>query len=393
MKNARLIGLIIIIAVSASMVGDIYLPALPAIAHYFSLSHAYIELTVSFFFLGLGSSIIIYGPLSDHIGRKKVILAGFILALFTTIYFVFHQHSSNLMLIRFLLGFGMGATMLFKPMIRDCFNKKQLSIIGGYVMAAFSIMSAVVPITGGALQQYFSWQAVFYFKIVFLSIITLVVFFFLRETLSPEKHPQATNPFSTYLSVITNKKFMLYACCSGIVFSGFIAYLTIGPFLFEEDLGLSPLEYGRLSLWIVAALSLASLLNHFLVKKLAVRHCILIGMITYIAGAALLLISYHLKLNSASGIMPFLFISFVGMGITCANSLAAAFAQVNSHFGYAGALFSLIQSALAATASTTITLYTQHNQGSLAILLIILGCISLLLWHLVRAASQPSSAS
>ena len=67
-----IISLIIVIDMST----DIYLPSTPIISSFFHVTTSEIQLSVSLNLLGIALSSLIYGPVSDYYGRRKIILSG-----------------------------------------------------------------------------------------------------------------------------------------------------------------------------------------------------------------------------------------------------------------------------------------------------------------------------
>ena len=72
----RLLSLLLFIVPLSQISIDLYSPSLPSIAKYFSTTESYVQNTITVYFLGFGIGQLIFGPLSDVFGRKKVILWG-----------------------------------------------------------------------------------------------------------------------------------------------------------------------------------------------------------------------------------------------------------------------------------------------------------------------------
>ena len=96
---------------------DVYLPSMPAMTHYFHASIFEIQLTLTFFALGLGIGQLIAGPMSDSIGRKRPLFVGMFLQLFMVLAILFTHSSSVLIAARLVQGFGslMVRVELFYP--------------------------------------------------------------------------------------------------------------------------------------------------------------------------------------------------------------------------------------------------------------------------------------
>ncbi|WP_299806741.1 MFS transporter [uncultured Shewanella sp.] len=98
----------LIISVGQLSMGLVF-PSLPWIAKDFAVSHEQVQILVSIYLLGFGPSQFIYGPISDALGRKKVLLIGLIIAMLGLLMIIFLSHSFTGMVIgRFLQGLGTG---------------------------------------------------------------------------------------------------------------------------------------------------------------------------------------------------------------------------------------------------------------------------------------------
>src|SRR4051794_36235807 len=93
------------------VVTDIYLPSLPALTVHFHASDNKVQMTLFSYLLSFSLAPLICGPLSDHIGRKKVLLAGVIIGTLATLGCLFAQNIDLLIISRFIQGFGMGAVL------------------------------------------------------------------------------------------------------------------------------------------------------------------------------------------------------------------------------------------------------------------------------------------
>ncbi len=113
----------LIISVGQLSMGLVF-PSLPWIAADFDISLDQAQLLVGIYLLGFGPSQFLYGPISDAVGRKKVLLSGLVIALFGLVTILFFRHSfEGMVLGRFLQGLGTGCcAVLARASTRDQFN-------------------------------------------------------------------------------------------------------------------------------------------------------------------------------------------------------------------------------------------------------------------------------
>lgn len=105
--NFRTILLACLIISVGQLSMGLVMPSLPWIAKDFSVSLDQAQLLVSIYLLGFGPSQFIYGPMSDALGRKKVLLAGLLIAMSGLLMIIFWSHTfTGMVLGRFLQGWG-----------------------------------------------------------------------------------------------------------------------------------------------------------------------------------------------------------------------------------------------------------------------------------------------
>ena len=143
---------------------DIYLPSLPAMAHHFLVSKAFVQITVTTYGVGMGLMQFIAGPVSDALGRKKLFI-GALLTQIIAILVILNAQSIILIIVMRLFQ-GVGAAFLIVParaILNDCFSGEQLKKQFNYITISFAMGPILGPFIGSYLQQYFDWHACFIF--------------------------------------------------------------------------------------------------------------------------------------------------------------------------------------------------------------------------------------
>src|SRR5579862_743623 len=179
-KNAIILGLLAAIGPFAI---DMYIPALPTIATDLGASTAATQMTLTVFFIGFGLCQIIYGPVSDMVGRKPPLYVG--LALFTagSIGGALAGNIEWLVLFRFVQGLGASSMMVIvRAIIRDLHTGVEATRLMSLVMLVFSVSPILAPLTGSALIVPFGWRAVFVAVVLAAFLSLALVIGFLPET-------------------------------------------------------------------------------------------------------------------------------------------------------------------------------------------------------------------
>ncbi len=322
---------------------DIYLPSLPAIASYFSTTENNVQLTLFSYLLSFTFTPLIFGPLSDKLGRRKVIFLGLILGIISTIACFFSMSIWWLIVWRFIQGTGTGAVMIAsRSIIPDTYTGKEMAKQISYLPLFVPIVLALAPLIGGFLQEAYGWQSVFLFLLAYMGVI-LVSVVNLDESLKELNKEPISSFFSNYFRLIKNRSFMLYAVAVAIPMIALFAFLTTSPFLFQVVLGATPSEFGMICMLFSLAILVASffntqLLNHFLPEKL-----ILVGCSLVLLSGVFLLTSHLSGYVSIATLSTSSFILFSCLPFIISNSMVKAFEQLEGNFGSANGIISAIQ--------------------------------------------------
>ncbi len=129
------------------------------------------QLTISSYLFGFAVGQIFYGPISDRIGRKPVLLTALVLYGFGSIGCAAAQSIHGLIAMRFLQALGgAGAIVLARAVVRDIYSgaraSRELSVMGA--ITAFAPI--VAPTIGGVLQVLFGWRAIFVMLVIFAAV-------------------------------------------------------------------------------------------------------------------------------------------------------------------------------------------------------------------------------
>ncbi len=276
-SDSREVEFIALIATMTSLVAlsiDAMLPALPDIALDLGVAHENDRQDViSYLFLGLAVGTLIYGPVSDSIGRKRPIYAGIALFLLGTVICLTASDFNSLLAGRILQGLGVaGPRIVSIALVRDLYSGRAMAKVMSLVMAVFILVPALAPLVGQGVMLLGGWRAVF---VLFLLLaIVVLIWFALRqdETLQPEnRRPLSVrNIVSAMVHVVKNPVALGYTLSAGLVFGAFVGYLASAQQILQELYGLGnqfPLYFAMIALVI----GCSSLVNSSLVMRLGMR--------------------------------------------------------------------------------------------------------------------------
>lgn len=336
----------VLIAFLGMLAADIYLPSLPIITSDLSISVAQSKLTISSYMFALAISQLFYGLISDKYGRRRVILFGVIISIVGSLNCALASGIWSLLIGRFIQGIGVGAGVsLCRTILRDCFSGTKLAQMNSYASALMTLAPTIGPILGGYIQNWINWRASFIFIVLVMLLGLITAYYKLPET---NKH---LNPFalkfkvvwSNYKKLFSAKHFIANAFCSSFVFSGIIVYASISPFLLQERLGLTPIEYSWTTVFIAAASVAGKLLNSILVKFFELNFLIIFGISLMIISSSIMIIFNLLNIINLIAIICTVVAYIFAGGFIFANITVNIFDPYPKMAGLVGSVYSFIQ--------------------------------------------------
>lgn len=226
---------------------DMYLPAFEVIREDFETSQSLIGLTLSIFLLGMALGQLVYGPLSDRIGRIKVLLGGMALFSAASVACAFAPNVEVMLIARFAQALGAcSATVIWQAVVIDRYEGKVSERVFATIMPLVALSPALAPLAGAVLESQLGWRSIFIALVGFGAILSIMT---LKETesanLDKKQEKLSVQLRQDYRQILSSKKFVgnmiIFAACS----AAFFAYLTGSPFVMSAmgysgaDIGLS----------------------------------------------------------------------------------------------------------------------------------------------------------
>src|SRR5476649_1576845 len=176
---------LIFVLAALSMLGalsiDAYLPALPSIAHGFSVSAPAVQQTLTVYLFAFAFMTLFYGTLSDSFGRRPVILVSLVLYLLSSIGAGCANSLAWLLIFRVLQGLSAGAgSVIGRAIVGDLLQGAEAQRALSYISVIFGLAPVIAPILGGWLLVLCGWRSIFIFIALFTLILLIVCFFLLR---------------------------------------------------------------------------------------------------------------------------------------------------------------------------------------------------------------------
>lgn len=308
---------------------DAMLPALSAIGDELGVRHENTnQLIISLLFLGMSAGQIIYGPLSDAVGRKPAIYVGFGIFISGTLLSLFATSFPIMLAGRILQGFGAaGPRIVSIALVRDQYEGPKMARVMSFVMTIFILIPILAPALGQAMLDFSGWRSIFGI-FLFLSVFTLT-WFSLRqpETLSSEKRIPFTlrRTVSAVREIVGIRQSLAYTIVAGLVFGSFLGYLNSSQQILQIQYGLG--EQFALYFGILAvAFGAAALLNSNLVMLFSLHFLVRYAMLA-VAVLSVVFLAVAIKQNGHPplwSLMLYLMPLFFAIGILFGNLNALA---------------------------------------------------------------------
>lgn len=258
---------------------DAYLPSFPDIETSFGISRAMLTQSLAVYLIAFAISTLLWGPLSDRIGRRLVIMSSLLIYISASIGCAMANDSNSFMLFRVLQGFAAsGGFIASRAMIRDAHDAQAAHRAMAHVILLFAVAPAIAPILGAWLHDLFGWRSVFVF-LALLGFMLMVMTFFIEETLASHKrksfHPTAV--FRVYGRTLQHRKFITMTLSLAFGFSGIFLYIAGAPSVIYDFLGLGTNDFGLQFIPMVSGMMLGAFVSSKLAHRWLPRRIIFTG--------------------------------------------------------------------------------------------------------------------
>ena len=327
---------------TTSLSTDIYLPAMPAMAKELQGNS---ELTITGFLIGFSLAQLLWGPISDKIGRKIPLYIGVILFIIGSLGCAFSTSMVELVLWRVFQAFGACVgPMLSRAMIRDLFERSQAASMLSTLAIVMAAAPIVGPLIGGQLVVISSWRAIFALLVV-IGIFMFVSVMFLPETHVESKRNKGSllDNYKNYLVLLKNWAFMKYTLCVTFFYIAAYAFIAGSPYVYIELFGVSPTHYGYLFGLNIVGIAIMSAVNRRLVNVLRLEDLLRYASWFAVAAVVITVLLMALGFTSLPLLVIGVFAFFSMNGVVAAVTNAIALDKAGNMAGAAAALLGALQ--------------------------------------------------
>jgi DHA1 family bicyclomycin/chloramphenicol resistance-like MFS transporter len=338
-------ALLVTLTASGTLGMHMIIPTLPSTGAALGVGAGTIQLAITLYLVGLAIGQLAYGPISDRMGRRPVLLAG--LSLYTVAGFVAAAapNAGLLIVARVFQSFGgCSGLVLGRAIVRDAASADRAAGQLALLTLVMSAVPAIAPVIGGYATAWFGWRASFALLAAFGGVALLLTWLFLPETLGARDSGRGAGAmFYSYVRLLRSRAFCGYAIGGACTTTSFYAFMSASPFIFEHMLHRPPQEVGLYYLVLMGGVALGGLSANRLAGRVPTRSALRIANALAIAGAAAFaLADAGGRLNVASMVGP-VALFMVGAGMASPFAIAGAVSVNPLAIGAASGLYGFVQ--------------------------------------------------
>ena len=366
---------------------DFYLPSLPEIVRVMGTDVAGAQATLSSFLFGFAAGQIIWGPLSDRLGRRPVLLAGLGIFFVATFACAFAPSIEALTIGRAAQAIGAsGPIVLGRAMVRDLYEGPRAGRELARMGMIMGLVPAVAPVIGGVLQMAFGWRSTFIASLIFAMGLAIVIVAVMPETLRA-RTPGPLSLLSIFRGfgvLLHNRAFRVYVALTALAYAGLFAFISGSSFVLIGVYGLSPVEYGFSFGFGVLGYILGTIIAQRLVGRRGMDGVIALGVACLASGGLVMLICVATGFAGPLGVVVPMALYACGVGLTMPQSQASAMMPFPDRAGAASSFNGLCQMLLSACVGLLVGHLLQGSALPLPAVMSALGVAAFVLFHASR---------
>ena len=337
----------------ASLAMDVYLPVIPQMPEALGTSAFVVQLTLSAYLLILGLGQLVFGPLSDRIGRRPVVLGGSAAYAVASFSLAMTSHGEAFLVLRVMQAIGASAALVATfATVRDVFGARaESATVYGLLSSMLAIVPALGPILGALLSDVLGWRS------IFLVLGALAVVAFLHALLKwHETVPEVDSTRrSSIRSILSSGPFWVYTLGFSSAMGAFFVFFSISPRVLMDVAGYSQMAFSVAFATVAVVMMVAARASRRWVVAWGTRRCFATGTVLMASGAMILaLCTIQGKPGFVAFIMP-MWIIATGIVLVVSVTANGALGAFDDRAGTAVALYYAIQGVVVSGLGTLAT--------------------------------------
>ncbi|MBI2718787.1 MAG: multidrug effflux MFS transporter [Rhizobiales bacterium] len=345
----------ILVAISAigPLALNIFIPSMPGLQREFAVSYGTAQLTLTLYLIGMAACQLIYGPLSDRLGRRPLLIGGMAVFVVASVLAALAPTIGLLIAARLFQALGGAAgIVLARAMVRDLYDRAKAASVISYITMAFVVAPMVAPAMGGVIDRYAAWRADFWLLSAIGAIVLAFAWFHL-----PETHEQrggstsATGLLDAAGRLFATAAFRSYTLTLAFTSAVFFAFLGGAPHIMVDVLKRTPMEYGLWFFLVSFGYMLGNYSSGRFTERTGIDRMMLYGCAITLGGGLLSLAAAVSGLLSPATLFLPMALAALGNGLTIPNGTTGAISVDQRLTGSAAGWAGFAQMACGAAAS------------------------------------------
>lgn len=234
------VAYLVFISAFAPLSIDMYLPALPGMAASLQTTDALSSLSISCFMLSFALSMLVWGPCSDRVGRRPVLLGGSALYMLSSLGIAFAQSIEGLLFWRVLQAIGSGGiSSMSLAIVKDVLQGRAMSRVITTIQTFTTLAPMLAPLIGGLLLTVTSWRGIFV-CLAGCGLLAGLGGLLLRETIEERSEGHVFRVLGRIGYVLRQRGFRWLLLVFSVVCMPFMGYLAVSPLVYQGIFQLSP---------------------------------------------------------------------------------------------------------------------------------------------------------
>jgi len=336
---------------------DAYLPAFPAMADAMGVGINEVSRSLSIYIFGLAVGQLVGGPLSDRIGRPRVMYAGLGIFLLASLGITQTEELSTLLVLRALQSFGGGwITVLIPALVRDRVQGREAAKLFSMIGLIMVVAPGVAPSIGSALLAMGDWHAIFWFLALYaLGVIPLQAWVVLRHARPTANTGHEDSLLTRYRFVLGTRPALPFIALQAFAFSVMMIFITHASFIYQAHFGQSEGAFSLMFGANIIVMLLVNLTNRAVLNRFSSRQILITCLCVQFVGVLLLCLMTWLQ-APVWLFLPAMMVTIGAQGAVVPNNQACYMEFFERHGGTAASLLGACQFGIAGTLSALTTL-------------------------------------
>lgn len=311
----------------APMSIDMYLSALPTIGQALSASASQQQATLAAFLGGMAIGQFLYGPASDHFGRRGPILVGVGVYVLASVACALATSPEGLIAARFVQALGgCAGGVVARAVVRDQFDHTETARMLSLLTLIMGLAPILAPAAGTLVLAVAGWRAIFWVLAAFGLAVGVAVHLRLKESRGEDTAVQARSetPLRAYRALIGERRLIGYALAGALNGAVLFTYIGASSALMMGTYGFSPMAYTLLFGFNAVGIIGAGQVNRMLLRRVSPDQVLQRASIAAVVFGLLLMVTTATGLGGRWTVLPLLFAALASYGLMAGNTMAGA---------------------------------------------------------------------